>query len=148
VIILENNMTIGPKFRTIRKAESWESALQEIEKFGICGLKFLTTGLDPLSHEIRIITIAIPNNSVYIADCQERNILSDLAGLLEDRRIKKVLYDAYARPGFRQSLTESKAECLQFIRSSACLSNLLVRILLSDPLQFPQESLEPDLPMI
>jgi DNA polymerase I-like protein with 3'-5' exonuclease and polymerase domains len=97
-IILENKMTISPGFSSIIKAESqqeWESALQEIEKIGICGLKLLTTGQDPLSHEIRFLILTLPNNTVYIADCHGlgKNILSDLAGLLENGRIKKVLYD-------------------------------------------------------
>ena len=54
---LENKMTISPDFSSIIKAESqqgWESALQEVEKIGICGLKLLTTGQYPLSHEIRL----------------------------------------------------------------------------------------------
>jgi DNA polymerase I-like protein with 3'-5' exonuclease and polymerase domains len=98
-IILENAMTFSPKFSSITKAESqqeWESALQEIEKFGICSLRLLATGQDPLSHEIKLISLAIPNNTVYIADCLElgKSIISDLAGILEDRKIKKVLYDA------------------------------------------------------
>ncbi|MEI8004433.1 MAG: hypothetical protein WCG94_08840, partial [Methanothrix sp.] len=89
-------MTISPEYIYIIKAESWDSALQEGEKFGICGLKLLTTGQDPLNHEIRFVSIALPNSSVYVADCQElgKKILGDLAGLLENRRIKKVLYDA------------------------------------------------------
>jgi hypothetical protein len=94
--IRENKMTISPPLACITTAKSWESVLLEIQKFGICGLNLLTTGPDPLSHEIRHITLALPHNSVYIADCRETglNILSDLAGLLENRRIKKVLYDA------------------------------------------------------
>ena len=89
-------MTFSPPLTCIITAESWKSALQEIEKFGICGLNLLTTGPDPLSHEIRLISLALPNNTIYIADCLElgKAILSDLAGLLENRRIKKVLYNA------------------------------------------------------
>ena len=62
-------------------------------------MNLLTTGQDPLSHEIRLISLALPNNTVCIADCHElgNDILSDLAGLLENGRIKKVLYDA--KPG-------------------------------------------------
>ena len=89
-------MTFSPPLTCITTAESWKSALQEIEKFGICGFNLLTTGPDPLSHEIRLISLALPNNTIYIADCLElgKTILSDLAGLLENRRIKKVLYNA------------------------------------------------------
>jgi DNA polymerase I len=98
---LKIEMTTCPEFSTI---ESWESAHQEIEKSGICGLSLLTTGQDPLSHEIRLISLALPDKSVYICQESGKNILSDLAGLLENRRIKKVLYDAMP--------------CLAFIRAS------------------------------
>ena len=99
---------------------------KKIEKFGICGLEFTTTGQDPIDHEIRLITIAIPNNSVYIANCQERNILSDLARLLEDRRIKKVLYDALPALAFvRASLNRKLNACNIFdlmLASQICWS--------------------------
>lgn len=59
-------------------------------------MDLITTGLDPLSHEIKLISLALPNNTVYVADCLElgNSIISDLARLMEDRRIKKVLYNA------------------------------------------------------
>ena len=99
ITLMQIEMNTSPKFSSVTRAESqqeWESALQGVEKIGICGLKLLTTGPDPLSHEIRLITLALPNNTEYIADCHElgKNILSDLAGLLENGRVKKVLYDA------------------------------------------------------
>ena len=128
LIILENKVTISPEFISITKADSWDSALQEVEKFGICGLKLLTTGQDPLSHEIKTISIALPNNSIYIVDCQEpgRNILSDLAGLLENRRIKKVLYDALHVIAFiRTSLKRKMNACNIFdlmLASQICWS--------------------------
>jgi DNA polymerase-1 len=86
--------------------------LLDIQKFGICGLNLLTTGPDPLSHEIRHITLALPHNSVYIADCRETglNILSDLAGLLENRRIKKVLYDALPALAFIRASENRKLD--------------------------------------
>jgi len=105
-------MTISPQFSTITKAESWESALHEIEKTGICGLKLLTTGPDPLSHEIRLITLALPNNTVYIADCLElgMDILGDLAGLLENSRIRKVLFDAKTALAFIRASENRKLD--------------------------------------
>ena len=117
-------MTISPGFSSIIKAESqqeWESALQEVEKIGICGLKLLTTGQDPLSHEIRLITLALPNNTVYIADCHElgKNILSDLAGLLENGRIKTVLYDA--KPGLAFIRSSEKRKLNACNLSTSCL---------------------------
>jgi DNA polymerase I len=79
-----------------KSLNEWQSILQEIVKYGTCGLNLLATGTDPLSHETNLISLALPNNTVYIADCLElgRSIVGDLAGLLEDRRLKKVLYDA------------------------------------------------------
>ncbi|MCX6674443.1 MAG: DNA polymerase [Methanothrix sp.] len=124
-------MTIRPGFSSIIKAESqqeWESALQEIEKTGICGLKLLSTGQDPLSHEIRHISIALPNKSVYIADCQElgMDILGDLAGLLENRRIRKVLFDAKTALAFiRASVNRKLNACNIFdlmLASQICWS--------------------------
>ena len=124
-------MTIRPGFSSIIKAESqqeWESALQEIERFGICGLKLLTTGPDPLSHEIRQITLVLPNNTVYIADCQElgMNILGDLAGLLENRRIRKILFDAKTALAFiRASVNRKLNACNLFdlmLASQICWS--------------------------
>jgi hypothetical protein len=68
----------------------------EIEKFALCALKILTTGPDPLMDRIRLVAIALPNNAVYIIDCLEPEfeILSSLACLLENCRIRKVLFDA------------------------------------------------------
>ncbi|MCX6678857.1 MAG: DNA polymerase [Methanothrix sp.] len=105
-------MTFSPKFSSVTTAESWKSALQEIEKFGICGLNLLTTGPDPLSHEIRLISLVLPNNTVYIADCLElgKTILSDLAGLLENRRIKKVLYNALSALAFIRASENRKLD--------------------------------------
>ena len=105
-------MTISPLLTCITTAESWESALQEIEKFGICGLNLLKTGPDPLSHEIRLITLALPNHTVYIADCLElgKTILSDLAGLLENIRIRKVLFDAKTALAFIRTSENRKLD--------------------------------------
>ncbi|MFZ2470997.1 MAG: DNA polymerase [Methanothrix sp.] len=111
-IILENAMTFSPPLTCITKAESWESALQEIEKYGICSLNLLTTGQDPLSHEITLISLALPNNTTYIADCLElgKTILSDLAGLLENKRIKKVLYNALPSLAFIRASENRKLD--------------------------------------
>lgn len=111
-IILENAMTFSPPLTCITKAKSWGSVLQEIEKSGICGLNLLTTGPGPLSHEIRHMTLVLPNNTVYIADCLElgKTILSDLAGLLENRCIKKVLYDALPSLAFIRASENRKLD--------------------------------------
>ena len=98
-------MTILPEYSRIIKIDTqqeWHSALQETEKFALCSLSFLTTGPDPLSDRIWLAAIALPNNTVYIADCLETEfeILSDLACLLENSRIRKVLFDAKAAISF------------------------------------------------
>ncbi len=74
----------------------WESVFRDTERYGTCGLHLLTTGQDPLSYEVELISLTLPNNTVYRADCQGegRRIISDVARLLEERRIKKVVYDA------------------------------------------------------
>ena len=75
-------------------------------------MNLLTTGPDPLSHEIRLISLALPNNTIYIADCLElgKTILSDLAGLLENRRIKKVLYNALSALAFIRASENRKLD--------------------------------------
>jgi DNA polymerase I-like protein with 3'-5' exonuclease and polymerase domains len=81
----------------------WESILEEIEMAGFFGLNLAATGPDPLSHEIQRISLAVPNipcsSTVYTVDIADRpelkeSIIGDLAGLLEERRIKKILYDS------------------------------------------------------
>ena len=71
--------------------QEWQSTLLEIEKYGICGLRLETTGEDPLSHDIKIISISLPN-SVCIAETPVlgKKIICDLAGLLEQKEIKKI----------------------------------------------------------
>jgi len=91
-------------------------------------LKLLSTGQDPLSHEIRQIKLVLPNNTVYIADCLElgKTILSDLAGLLENRRIRKVLFDAKTALAFiRISVNRKLNACNLFdlmLASQICWS--------------------------
>jgi DNA polymerase-1 len=90
-------MTMEPRQLILAASqERWRMALLEAEKSGICGLSLSTTGPDPLSHEIRLICLALANNCVYVADrlALGGSIISDLAGLIENTKIRKVLYDA------------------------------------------------------
>ncbi|OPY47287.1 MAG: DNA polymerase I [Methanosaeta sp. PtaU1.Bin016] len=100
-------MTVPPEFRPefIESQPEWRSALQEIEQFGICGLNLLATGPDPLSHEVGLVLLALPDTE-YVANCFElgHDILRDLAWLLENKKIRKVLYDAKF--------------CISFVRAS------------------------------
>lgn len=98
-------MAILPEYSRIIKIDTqqeWQSALEEMEKFALCSLSVLTTGPDPLSDRIWLAAIALPDKSVYIADCLDpvSEILSSLACLLENSRIKKVLFDAKAAISF------------------------------------------------
>jgi len=76
--------------------QTCDLALQEIRANGFCGLDMETTGLDPLTSKIRLVRLAIPNGRVYVADIfdLEKDALGDLAALLEDCQVKKVVYDA------------------------------------------------------
>jgi DNA polymerase I-like protein with 3'-5' exonuclease and polymerase domains len=77
-------------------------------------LKSDTNGQDPLGHEVELISLAFPGNAVYIACCPEpgkstaTHILSELARLIEDRRIKKVLYDAKPLLAFLRTAVNRK----------------------------------------
>ena len=102
-----------PELGSVTKVKSlheWESVFQEIEKIGTCGLNLITTGQDPMSHEIKIISLTLPKNTVYLADCLElgKSIIRDLARLLEDRTIKKVLYDAKLALAFIRASVDRK----------------------------------------
>jgi hypothetical protein len=73
-------MTDSPEPGSIRKADlqqEWQSAFQEIEKHGICALnlKLDTNGQDPLSHEVKLISLAFPGNAVHIAGFPEREMI-------------------------------------------------------------------------
>jgi DNA polymerase-1 len=85
-------------------------ALQEAEESGICGLALTTTGPDPLSHEVRLICLALANNCVYVADrlALGESIISDLAGLIENAKVKKVLYDAKTALSFLSASKEPR----------------------------------------
>lgn len=55
-----------------------------------------TVGPDPLFSRVRLIQLSIPNGCVYVADPCDLGMktLDDLAELMEDSRVKKVIYDA------------------------------------------------------
>lgn len=84
---------------------------------GFFGLNLAATGPDPLSYEIQRISLALPNvpssSTVYtvdIADCPElkESIIGDLARLLEEKRIKKVLYDSKSVLSFIRAIAGRK----------------------------------------
>lgn len=70
--------------------------LREIRELRICGMGIETVGPDPLFSRVRLIQLSIPNGCVYVADPCDLGMktLDDLAELMEDSRVKKVIYDA------------------------------------------------------
>jgi hypothetical protein len=52
----------------IESKEAWKEAVKNIKGFGICGLRMDTTGSDPLSCEIRLAFLTLPDGRVYVAD--------------------------------------------------------------------------------
>ena len=80
----------------IDSIQTWDLALQEIRRYGICGLDMETDGLDPLTSKIRLVRLALPNGRVYLADIfnSGKEIVDDLAVLFVDSQVMKVIYDA------------------------------------------------------
>jgi hypothetical protein len=76
--------------------ESWNEAVNDVKGSNICGLRIDTSGPDLLSCEIRLAYLGLPDGRVYIADINDlgKKILEDLATLVEDDQIKKVIHDA------------------------------------------------------
>lgn len=72
-------------------------------------MKLETTGEDPLSHDINLISISLPN-SVYIAQTTElgKDIVRDIAGLMEQRGFKKVIYGAKPVLAFARASVDRK----------------------------------------
>lgn len=145
-------MTISPEYSRIMKIESrqeWQSALQEAEKFAICALRILTTGPDPLSERIWLASIALPNKTVSIADCLEADfdILGDLACLLENSRIKKVLFDAKTAVSFIRVAVNRKINARNLfdlmLASQVCWSGFHYLVPSNSP-KNPWKKQEPD----
>lgn len=49
----------------VKSLHEWESVFQNIEMTGTCGLNLIAAGQDPLSHEIKLIYLTLPDNTVY-----------------------------------------------------------------------------------
>jgi DNA polymerase I len=79
----------------IDSQQAWDQALQEVKEAGICGLDLETTGLDPLVASVRLIQLAIPRK-VFVADVCALGtpVLIDLARLIENEHVRKVIHNA------------------------------------------------------
>jgi len=86
----------------IESIQEWGEALHEIRGHGICGLDLMTTSSDPLTSKVLLVQLAFPDDLIYatdILDLGERT-LSDLAMLMEDGQVKKVIHNAKAKLSF------------------------------------------------
>ena len=79
----------------IKDMIGWAAALKEVRDLGLCGLDLETTGLDPLVDRVRLIQLAI-KGKVFVADILSLgpSIMNDLADLMEDGQVKKVIHNA------------------------------------------------------
>jgi len=80
----------------IDSLQAWLLVLQDIRACGICGLDLETTGSDPFTSRIRLAKLALPDGRICMADVFElgKRILDDLAALMEDGQVKKVIHNA------------------------------------------------------
>lgn len=86
----------------IESLQAWVQIFDEIRKYHICGLDMETTGLDPLVSKVRLVQLALPDNRIYIADIFTLgdNLLFDLAALMEDGQVNKVIHNAKGKLSF------------------------------------------------
>lgn len=121
-------MIVPQSIILVDSIERWRMALHEAERCGICGLALSSTGPDPLCHEIELACLALPDDCVYVADplVLGDGIIGDLVVLIENARIKKVLYDAKSSFSFLYSAKKQKlAACNHFdimLASKICWS--------------------------
>lgn len=80
----------------IESLQEWKVALSEVGEYKICGLDLRTTGPDPLTSRIRLVNIAFSDGRVYVADVFDlgESVIADLAELVEDEQVEKVMHDA------------------------------------------------------
>lgn len=80
----------------IESAEAWAQILQDTRGYGLCSLNMQATGYDPLTSKVRLVELALSNRRVYVADISDLGqiALHDLALLLEDSHVKKVIHNA------------------------------------------------------
>ena len=84
----------------IRSQQEWLYALGKIKTYRICGLALDTAEIGSPGHTIKIISLALPDKTVYISDCSNlgeediQEIAEHLAWLFEQRDIQKVIYNA------------------------------------------------------
>jgi len=83
----------------IQSQQEWQYALEKIKANGICGLVLDNADIDSSGHKIKIISLALPDRTVYISDCSKleqedvKEIVGHLFWLLGQRGIKKVIYN-------------------------------------------------------
>ena len=84
----------------IRSQQEWLYALGKIKTYRICGLALDTAEIGSPGHTIKIISLALPDKTVYISGCSNlgeediQEIAEHLAWLFQQRDIQKVIYNA------------------------------------------------------
>ncbi|MGA9098842.1 MAG: DNA polymerase, partial [Methanotrichaceae archaeon] len=86
----------------IESPREWTKTVEEIRICQICGMDIETTGLDPLISKVRLIQLALPDNRIYVADIFDLGdkALYNLAALIEDGQVKKVVHNGEAKLSF------------------------------------------------
>lgn len=85
---------------SIDSRQEWQSALEKAREYGICGLALGNDCQDPMSGSINLASLTLPDKTVYIFDFDDPargdagEMCRLLAGLFEQRRIMKVIYNA------------------------------------------------------
>lgn len=126
----------------IKDMTAWTEVLREVRDANICALDLETTGLDPLVDRVRLIQLAI-KGKVFVADILSlgASILNDLADLMEDSGVKKVIHNAkfelsmiQARQGRR---LRAKNIFCTMLASQVCWSGYYILIPAPKAIKFP-----------
>lgn len=126
----------------IKDMTAWTEVLREVRDANICGLDLETTGLDPLVDRVRLIQLAI-KGKVFVADILSlgTSILNDLADLMEDGGVKKVIHNAKFELSMIQASQgrrlRSKNIFCTMLASQVCWSGYYVLIPAPKAIKFP-----------
>ncbi|NLI99291.1 MAG: hypothetical protein GKC09_09330 [Methanosarcinales archaeon] len=126
----------------IKDMIGWAAALKEVRDLGLCGLDLETTGLDPLVDRVRLIQLAI-KGKVFVADILSLgpSIMNDLADLMEDGQVKKVIHNAKFELSMIQASQarrlRPKSIFCTMLASQVCWSGYYVLIPAPKAVKFP-----------
>ncbi|NYT02491.1 MAG: hypothetical protein GKC10_07030 [Methanosarcinales archaeon] len=91
--------------KEIESLQEWTGVIGGAGEIGMCGLGLQTTGQDPLASKIRLACVALPDRGVCAADLFRlgSDALDELAVLMEDDRVMKVMHEAKVGLAFLQA---------------------------------------------